>query len=134
MRSESLLRHSRLAARWLLAGPDPASAIGWPARFRPIDAEVWRHRPELAATCGPAASSCSECPGLWAGRPDWHSADGVRLGGGLGAGQRAAAVAVSSPLLGLGLGAGQRAGPVRCPGPFARAVAVLAGVRDAGPG
>ena len=44
-----LLRHSRLAGRWLLAGPDPASAVGWPAQFRPIDAQVWRHRPELAA-------------------------------------------------------------------------------------
>ena len=45
----SLLRHSRLAGRWLLAGPDLASAVGWPDQFRPIDAQVWRHRPELAA-------------------------------------------------------------------------------------
>jgi uncharacterized heparinase superfamily protein len=45
----SLLRHSRLAGRWLLAGPDPASAVGWSAQFRPIDAQVWRHRPVLAA-------------------------------------------------------------------------------------
>ncbi len=43
----SLLRHSRLAGRWLLAGTDPASAVGWPARFRPIDGRVWRRRPEL---------------------------------------------------------------------------------------
>jgi uncharacterized heparinase superfamily protein len=26
------------AGRWLLAGPDPSSAVGWPAGFRPLDA------------------------------------------------------------------------------------------------
>jgi len=31
-----------LAIRWLLAGPDPASAAGWPAGFAPLDARVWR--------------------------------------------------------------------------------------------
>ncbi len=50
----SLLRHSRLAGRWLLSGPDPASGTSWPAQFCPIDAKVWQHWPELAA--------------LWSGR------------------------------------------------------------------
>ena len=31
-----------LVGRWLLAGPDPASAAGWPAAFTPLDAAVWR--------------------------------------------------------------------------------------------
>jgi uncharacterized heparinase superfamily protein len=30
------------AGRWLLAGPDPASAVGWPAGFRPLDAGIWQ--------------------------------------------------------------------------------------------
>jgi len=44
----SLIRHSRLAGRWLLTGPDPASAVGWPAQFHPIDARVWQQRPVLS--------------------------------------------------------------------------------------
>ena len=44
-----LLQRSRLAGRWLLAGPDSASAVGWPAQFRPIDAQVWQSWPELVA-------------------------------------------------------------------------------------
>ena len=37
-----LLDHSvPLAARWLLAGPEPASGQGWPAAFTPLDASLW---------------------------------------------------------------------------------------------
>jgi uncharacterized heparinase superfamily protein len=35
------LRHWPPASRWLLAGPSPAAAVGWPAAFRPLDAESW---------------------------------------------------------------------------------------------
>ena len=30
-----------LAARWLLAGPDPQAGGGWPSAFTPLDASVW---------------------------------------------------------------------------------------------
>ena len=50
------LRAQRAALRgfppvrhWLLAGPNPASAVGWPARFSPLDARLWRNWPEFAA-------------------------------------------------------------------------------------
>ena len=33
------LRRFPAAGRWLLAGPDPASAAGWPAGFVPLDAQ-----------------------------------------------------------------------------------------------
>ena len=37
-----LLDHSvPLAARWLLAGPEPASGQGWPPAFTPLDAGLW---------------------------------------------------------------------------------------------
>ena len=36
-----------VAGRWLLAGPDPASAAGWPAGFVPLDARLWRNWPGL---------------------------------------------------------------------------------------
>jgi uncharacterized heparinase superfamily protein len=40
-----LLDHSvPFAARWLLAGPDPASGQGWPAAFTPLDAGLWSDR------------------------------------------------------------------------------------------
>ncbi|MGP0028083.1 MAG: heparinase II/III family protein [Streptosporangiaceae bacterium] len=42
------LRHIPAAGRWLLAGPDPASAAGWPAGFVPLDAPLWRNWPGLA--------------------------------------------------------------------------------------
>ena len=35
------------AGRWLLAGPDPASAAGWPAGFVPLDARLWSNWPGL---------------------------------------------------------------------------------------
>ncbi|MGD0378167.1 MAG: alginate lyase family protein, partial [Streptosporangiaceae bacterium] len=32
---------------WLMAGPDPAAAVGWPARYSPLDARLWRSWPEF---------------------------------------------------------------------------------------
>jgi uncharacterized heparinase superfamily protein len=50
------LRAQRMALRrlppvrhWLLAGPNPASAVGWPTRFSPLDARLWRNWPEFPA-------------------------------------------------------------------------------------
>ena len=37
------LRRFPATARWLLAGPDPATATGWPAGFTPLDAQLWRN-------------------------------------------------------------------------------------------
>ena len=37
------LRRFPATARWLLAGPDPAAATGWPAGFTPLDAQLWRN-------------------------------------------------------------------------------------------
>ena len=45
------LRRFPPTARWLLAGPDPATAAGWPAGFIPLDARLWRNWP---GTSGPA--------------------------------------------------------------------------------
>jgi uncharacterized heparinase superfamily protein len=45
----ALDRRLPLASRWLLSGPDPASAAGWPAGFAPLDARVWRDWPGVAA-------------------------------------------------------------------------------------
>ena len=41
------LRHFPAASRKLLAGPDPASAAGWPTGFVPLDARLWRNWPGL---------------------------------------------------------------------------------------
>ena len=30
-----------------MAGPDPAAAVGWPARYYPLDARLWRSWPEF---------------------------------------------------------------------------------------
>ena len=35
------------AARWLLDGPDPMTAVGWPAGFSPLDGRLGRDRPGL---------------------------------------------------------------------------------------
>jgi uncharacterized heparinase superfamily protein len=47
LRAQRLALDRRLpwASRRLLSGPDPAAATGWPARFAPLDARVWRHWP-----------------------------------------------------------------------------------------
>ena len=41
------LRRFPPARHWLMAGPDPARAAGWPARFSPLDARLWRNWPEF---------------------------------------------------------------------------------------
>jgi uncharacterized heparinase superfamily protein len=38
----ALGRDLPLARRWLLSGPNPADAAGWPAGFTPLDAGAWR--------------------------------------------------------------------------------------------
>ena len=35
------LRRWPQTGRWLMAGPDPATAAGWPAGLRPLDAGIW---------------------------------------------------------------------------------------------
>jgi uncharacterized heparinase superfamily protein len=45
----ALDRRLPLASRWLLAGPDPAATVGWPAGFAPLDARLWDDRPGRAA-------------------------------------------------------------------------------------
>ena len=50
------------AGRWLMAGPDPATAVGWPARFSPLDARLWRDWPESSGLLRRAASTCSGGP------------------------------------------------------------------------
>ena len=44
LRAQRLALDRRLpvASRWLLSGPDPAAAAGWPAGFAPLDAWLWR--------------------------------------------------------------------------------------------
>jgi uncharacterized heparinase superfamily protein len=68
------------AGRWLLAGPDPSAAAGWPASFHPLDERLWRHWAGLPALL----NGQMELLGLdrrlaaqgagWA-RPDWPTAD-----------------------------------------------------------
>ena len=43
------LRHVPVARRWLLSGPDPAAAAGWPTDFIPVDAALWREWAGLPA-------------------------------------------------------------------------------------
>jgi hypothetical protein len=45
----ALDRQLPAASRWLLSGPDPASAAGWPAGFAPLDAWAWHGWPGTAA-------------------------------------------------------------------------------------
>jgi uncharacterized heparinase superfamily protein len=72
------LRRWPQTGRWLMAGPDPATAAGWPAGLRPLDAGIW--------LCWPG------CAGLRAGRiellgmarnlgdpPGWQHADAPLL-------------------------------------------------------
>jgi len=42
------LRRWSQVGRWLLAGPDPSSAVGWPVRFSTFDARISRQWPRLA--------------------------------------------------------------------------------------
>ncbi len=41
------LRQLPWSGRWLLAGPDPGSAVGWPTDFRPLDTRLWHDWPGL---------------------------------------------------------------------------------------
>jgi uncharacterized heparinase superfamily protein len=72
-------RRVPLAGRWLLAGPDPASAVGWPAAFTPIDAALWRDWPGGAALSAGELSllgvTRALAPAGKSGTPDWMSAD-----------------------------------------------------------
>jgi hypothetical protein len=43
------LRRFPPARRWLLAGPKASSAVGWPGRFSPLDARLWRNWLEFPA-------------------------------------------------------------------------------------
>ena len=48
LRAQRAALHRFPPARWwLMAGPDPAAAVGWPDRFRPLDARLWRNWPEF---------------------------------------------------------------------------------------
>jgi len=42
------LRRWPRTGRWLMAGPDPATAAGWPAGLRPLDAGIWPSGPGRA--------------------------------------------------------------------------------------
>lgn len=42
------LRSCPQASRWLMAGPDPASAVGWPPGFSPLDKRLWQDWPGMA--------------------------------------------------------------------------------------
>jgi uncharacterized heparinase superfamily protein len=67
--------------RWLLAGPDPAAAAGWPAAFSPLDAGIWppgraglrAGRIELLGV----TRTLGEPDGA---RGDWGQADWAQLG------------------------------------------------------
>src|SRR5712692_5183414 len=72
------LRRWPRAGRRLLAGPDPASAKGWPARFVPVDARAAPSWPALAAL----ASGRIELLGMardLGEPPDWQHLDAPRL-------------------------------------------------------
>lgn len=48
LRAQRAALHRFPPARWwLMSGPDPAAAVGWPDRFRPLDARLWRNWPEF---------------------------------------------------------------------------------------
>ena len=143
------LRRFPPAARWLLAGPDPATAVGWPAGFSPLDARLWRDRPGLPdlregrlellgmgrtlirpAHRGPAAAgwAVSRTPGQ---RRTQHGPPGCRR---IGSRRTRPRYGGSTCITGTGLGAGRRAGPGRRPGLVRRALAILAGGDGGRPG
>jgi uncharacterized heparinase superfamily protein len=73
-----------MARRWLLAGPDPASAAGWPDAFTPLDAAVWRDWPGAAALPAGELSllgvTRAVAPAGESGVADWTSADWTMAG------------------------------------------------------
>ncbi len=74
------------AGRWLLAGPDPAAAVGWPAGFTPLDASLWAGDPAGAVLLTPEGLPAGEVSLLGmtrriapvpdgSGAADWGAAD-----------------------------------------------------------
>ncbi len=67
------------AGRWLLSGPDPAAAAGWPTGFTPLDASVWRDWPGRASlragTLPLLGVSRPVAPAGLDGAADWAAAD-----------------------------------------------------------
>ncbi len=100
LRAQRAALHRFPPARWwLMSGPDPAAAVGWPDRFRPLDARLWRNWPEfgllregriellgmtrrltsLAETADPGCDHGDPSDADWAEahwtRADWEQAD-----------------------------------------------------------
>lgn len=85
LRAQRLALDRRLPAisGWLLSGPDPASAVGWPAGFTPLDARVWPDRAgspalragELSLLGVPRVVAPAGADG-----PDWAAADWAMAG------------------------------------------------------
>jgi uncharacterized heparinase superfamily protein len=75
----ALDRRLPLASRWLLSGPDPAAATGWPAGFAPLDARVWHDWPGgTALRAGELrllGVTRAVAPAAAAATVDWASAD-----------------------------------------------------------
>jgi len=73
-----------LGRRWLLAGPDPASAAGWRPAFAPLDSVVWRDWPGGAALLAGELSLLGVtrvvAPAGQSGVADWTSADWTMAG------------------------------------------------------
>ncbi len=70
-----------LVRRWLLAGPEPTAAVGWPAAFTPVDAVLWRDWPGTAALLAGELSLLgmarvlAPAPTGEGGVADWQAAD-----------------------------------------------------------
>ncbi len=85
-----IMRRARLHAqrnalrRWpevgrrLCAGPDPAAAVGWPADFRPVDAQTPGRWPTLPALCVGRIGLLGSNEHL-GNPPDWSHADAPLL-------------------------------------------------------
>jgi uncharacterized heparinase superfamily protein len=69
---------------WLLSGPAPAAAVGWPAGFTPLDAEVWRGWPDEPALRAGQLSllgvSRAVAPTADDGGANWPAADWAMAG------------------------------------------------------
>jgi uncharacterized heparinase superfamily protein len=85
---QTALRRWPHSGRWLLAGPDPAAAVGWPAGFSPLDAQTTEHGPEQAEVrsgrielLGMARDLARHADWTRAdwGRADWEQADAPQL-------------------------------------------------------
>jgi uncharacterized heparinase superfamily protein len=86
------LRAQRLAldmqlpgvSRWLLSGPEPTAAVGWPGGFTPLDAGVWRGWPgESALRAGQLSLlgvTREVAPRPESGTVNWTAADWAMTG------------------------------------------------------